>query len=119
MISRLGLPYVVLLVVGLGGLAACSRDTQSQPQSQGESQPGQRGRGGRGGQSEAVAVKTVPVQRISIQRQVDLSGTLASLDQVRVSSEVAGVISSVNAELGEEVRAGEILVQLDTRELEF
>jgi RND family efflux transporter MFP subunit len=60
-----------------------------------------------------------PIQRISIQRMVDLSGSLVSPDQVRVSSEVAGVVSSVNAELGQEVQAGHVLIQLDTRELQF
>jgi RND family efflux transporter MFP subunit len=50
---------------------------------------------------------------------VDLSGTLASPDQVRVSSEANGVIERVNAELGQEVQAGQVLIQLDTRELEL
>src|SRR6185369_10706231 len=45
--------------------------------------------------------------------------TLVSPDQVRISSEVSGVVSSVTVELGQEVRAGQILVQLDTRELEL
>jgi RND family efflux transporter MFP subunit len=50
---------------------------------------------------------------------VDLSGTLVSPDQVRVSGEVSGIVASVAAELGQEVRAGQVLVQLDTRELEL
>src|SRR5262245_28813199 len=101
--------------IALLAVSACHKDTSSSA-AQAEGQRGQRGRGGKG---ELLAVKAVPVERISIQRQVDLSGTLASLDQVRVSGEVAGVVASVNADLGQEVRAGEILVQLDTRELEF
>ena len=40
------------------------------------------------------------VQRISIQRQVDLAGSLISPDQARVSSEVAGVVRKVLVELG-------------------
>src|SRR5688572_14051160 len=102
-------------------LQACSGTGQSQQsQNQGGAQGGrgQGGRGGRGNQQE-VAIKMTPVQRISIQRMVDLSGSLVSPDQVRVSSEVGGIISTVNADLGQEVRAGDILIQLDTRELQF
>src|SRR4029078_13442049 len=63
--------------------------------------------GGRAGQ--IVAPDTTPVQRISVQREVDLSGTLLSPDQARVSSEVAGIIRDVPVQLGTEVRAGELL----------
>src|ERR1051325_3606057 len=102
-------------------LPACSGSSQ---QAEANGQTGQRGgngqRGGRGGRGggggQVVNVRAVKVPRISIQRQVDLSGTLVAIDQVRVSSEVAGVIKSVNVELGQEVKPGQILVQLDTRD---
>ncbi len=57
------------------------------------------------------------MQRISIQRQVDLSGTLLSPDQAKVSSEVAGVVIDVPVQLGTEVRPGDVLVHLEPREL--
>lgn len=104
-------------------LVASCTDSGQQKQGQSQNGEGQRGSGGRGGRGrgggEAVAVKTTTVQRISIQRTIDLSGSLASPDQVRVSSEVAGVISTIGADLGEEVQAGQILIQLDTRELQL
>jgi RND family efflux transporter MFP subunit len=50
---------------------------------------------------------------------VDLSGSLVSPDQVRVSGEVGGIIATLNADLGQEVQAGQVLVQLDTRELQL
>jgi RND family efflux transporter MFP subunit len=75
------------------------------------------GRGGRGGQ--AVATDTTTVQRISVQREVDLSGTLLSPDQARISSEVAGIILDVPVQLGTEVRRGDVLVRLDPRELQL
>jgi RND family efflux transporter MFP subunit len=107
--------YLLLLAV-----ASCS-NTEQQKQTQNKNAEGQRGgRGGRGrGAGEAVAVKTTTVQRIAIQRMVDLSGSLVSPDQVRVSSEVSGIISSINADLGEEVQSGQVLLQLDTRELQL
>ena len=110
-------PLLVLLL----GFSSCDGGAKD-PQKQGQNQNGgQRGGGGRGGRGngDPVPVKTTGVQRISIQRMVDLSGSLVSPDQVRVSSEVSGTVASVNAELGEEVRAGEILIQLDTRELQL
>src|SRR5437762_3689046 len=77
------------------------------------------GRSGRGARGQAVAVQTVPVQRIAIQRQVDLSGTLLSPDQAKISSEVAGIIREVRVQLGTEVKAGDVLVKLEPRELQF
>jgi RND family efflux transporter MFP subunit len=74
---------------------------------------------GRPGQTQAVVVKTAPLQRITIQRQVDVSGTLISPDQAKVSSEVAGVVREVRVELGREVQPGEVLVRLEPRELEI
>jgi multidrug efflux pump subunit AcrA (membrane-fusion protein) len=78
---------------------------------------GRGGRGGRGG--AAVAVQTTTLQRISIQRQVDLQGTLLSPDQARVSSEVAGIVRDVPVQLGSEVRAGDVLVRIEPRELQL
>jgi len=106
------LPVLAFLIV----LQACSGGGDPQQKNQGGGQRGQRGGRGRG---EAVQIKSTTPQRIAIQRIVDLSGSLVSPDQVRVSSEVDGIVASVNAELGQEVRAGEILIQLDTRELEL
>jgi RND family efflux transporter MFP subunit len=75
------------------------------------------GRGGRGGGGQPVHVDTAPLQHISVERRVDLSGTLVSPDQARVSSEVAGIIMSVPVQLGSEVRVGDVLVNLEPREL--
>ncbi len=66
-----------------------------------------------------VSIHTTPVMRISIPRQVTLSGTLISPDQAKVSSEVPGIIRKVAIELGQEVTVGQPLVYLDPRELEL
>ncbi len=63
------------------------------------------GRGGRGG--PAVDVRATTVQRMSIQRMVDLAGTLMSPDQARVSAEAAGVVRAVLVEIGREVKVGD------------
>jgi RND family efflux transporter MFP subunit len=70
-------------------------------------------------QHSAIAVETTRPQRITLQRQVDLSGTLMSPDQAKVSSEVAGIIRDVPVQLGTEVRVGDVLVRIEPRELEL
>jgi len=75
-------------------------------------------RGGRGGAGHgSVAVDTAKIQRVSLERAVDVAGTLMSPDQAKVSSEVAGKVTDVLIEIGQEVSAGQPLVQLDTVEL--
>ena len=71
------------------------------------------------GRSSAVAISTASVQHISIQRTVDLAGTLISPDQAKVSAEAAGVVQSVTVRLGDEVVRGQELVRLAPRELEL
>jgi RND family efflux transporter MFP subunit len=78
---------------------------------------GRGGRGGRGG--AAVQTDTATLQRISVQREVDLAGTLLSPDMAKVSSEVAGIVRNVPVELGTEVRTGDVLVRLEPRELQL
>jgi len=102
---------LVLSLIAATCLTACNTTSGEAPGS------GGRGRGGRGG--AAISIDTTTLQRISIQRQVDLSGTLLSPDQARVSSEVGGIILDVPVQLGSEVRPRDILVRLDTRELQL
>ncbi len=105
---------LVLLGVALAVVtAACNRT----PSGQGAAGAG--GRGGRGGRGATIAVQTTNVQRISIQRQVDLAGTLLSPDQARISSEVAGRVQQVPVQLGTEVRAGDLLVRIEPQELQL
>lgn len=106
--STIRVGVLALLILALN---ACSQ--------QGASKGGQGGgnRGGQGGAQRNVNVQTAPVQRISIDRSVDLSGTLVSPDQARVSGEVAGVVRDVLVEIGQEVKVGQELVRLDTTEL--
>src|SRR3954454_7101028 len=106
--------FVMVLALSLIA-AGCENATSGQTASGG----GAGGRGGRGRGGQTVATETVTVQRMAVQREVDLSGTLLSSDQARVSSEVAGIIRDVPVQLGTEVRAGDMLVRLEPRELQL
>ena len=89
-------------------------------QTNGQGANGGAGRGGRGGRGGvAVAIQTTHVQRMSVQREVELSGTLLSPVMAKISSEVAGVIREVRVQLGTEVRAGDVLVRLEPTELKL
>src|SRR5438094_9546080 len=96
--SVYSLGIIALLAFSLAG---CTQQGASKGGGNNGARGGGRGnRGGGGG--PAVNVRTAPVQRISIQRSVELSGTLVSPDQARVSSEVAGIVRDVLIEIGQE-----------------
>jgi len=111
-VASLGL--VLVLGVSCGGGANNGKEGMS-----GGMGAGKAGRRGGPGMLTEVPVQTTKVQRITIQRQVDLAGSLISPDQAKVSSEVAGVVRKVLVELGQEVGVGQIVVKLDPRELEL
>lgn len=95
----------LIFCTGLGLLAgACSQGAKPDPQ-RAAARP------------QAVKIRVVGVDRVSLQRRVDLVGTLLSPDQAKVSSEVAGVVRQVLVELGQEVKPNQILVRLEPREL--
>ena len=98
----------------LGALPPLVKTPTGKPRAGGQ---GRGGRGGRGG--AAVATQTTHVQRMSVQREVELSGTLLSPDMAKISSEVAGIVREVRVQLGTEVRAGDVLVRLEPRELKL
>lgn len=77
------------------------------------------GRGGRGGGGAPVNVTQTTVQRMSVQRRVDLAGTLLSPDQAKVGAEAAGRITRTFVEIGSEVKQGDPLIKLDSVELEL
>jgi RND family efflux transporter MFP subunit len=99
--SRVFVPFA--LTIGVACLsAACSSPTAGQ---------------GRRGGGQSVEIQTTSTKRITVQRQVDLAGTLLSPNQAKVSAEAAGVVRSVLVEIGREVRAGDPLVKIEPREL--
>ena len=64
-----------------------------------------------------IAVEAVQVRPESVLRTVDLVGTLEGQREVTVSSEVAGRVLGIHADLGDHVTRGQALVDLDAREL--
>src|SRR5436190_5428693 len=67
----------------------------------------------------AKAIDTEPVKRESINRTVNVSGTLAAENDVTVSSQAEGVVSRILADLGDRVGSGQVLVELDREKLQY
>lgn len=73
----------------------------------------------RGAESAAKAVQVEAVRQDSVRRAVDVVGTLAAVDAVTLSSEADGKVSRIMADLGDRVKAGQTLVQLDSEKQRY
>ncbi len=86
------------------GLSACSKNNAAQAR----------------GREDAPRVVTVEaVRRETINRNVEIVGTLAAEDEVSVSSEAEGRVSRVHADLGDKVKAGQVLIELDAEKQQY
>ena len=73
----------------------------------------------RSSDGDAKPVAVTPVQKDSVRRSVDVVGTLAAVDQVTVSSETDGKVRRILADLGDRVRAGQVLIELDSERQQY
>jgi multidrug efflux pump subunit AcrA (membrane-fusion protein) len=97
--------YRVALAAALfAGAAACSKSETAQARS-------------REGTPKAVRVEAV--RQESVRRAVDVVGTLAPVDQVTISSEADGKVSRILADLGDRVKAGQVLIQIDNEKQQY
>jgi RND family efflux transporter MFP subunit len=94
--SLSGPVLVTVLSAGLTS-AACSRSQSAQAKA--------------GDTPKPVSVEAVRDEQVH--RAVEVVGTLAAQEEVTVSSQAEGAVSRIAADLGDRVRAGEVLVELD------
>jgi HlyD family secretion protein len=66
----------------------------------------------------ALAIQTAPVTRRSIVLDATASGAIEPINIVEVKSKSSGQIVRMTVETGSEVKAGELLVQLETRDVQ-
>jgi len=97
-------PLVLAIALG-GALAGCSSASTGAETS--------------GRETAAKAVQTEAVRREDVKRTVSISGTLAAENEVTVSSQAEGVVSRILADLGDRVRTGQVLVELDREKLQY
>ncbi len=100
---RLSAPLAIVAALVLTG-AGCSKSQTAQARS-----------------SEAAprSVTVAAVQKQSIRRAIDVVGTLAAVDQVTISSEADGKVRTILADLGDQVKAGQVLIQLDSEKQQY
>jgi multidrug efflux pump subunit AcrA (membrane-fusion protein) len=67
----------------------------------------------------SLSVETVKAEVRELQRSVEAVGTLDPNEEVVVSNQVEGTVDKLFVDLGDAVRAGQVIAQLDTRELEL
>lgn len=68
---------------------------------------------------EPRRVDVAIVRSADLRRDIELVGTLAADEEVTVAAEVDGRVVRILADLGDAVRAGQPLVQLDPQKLQF
>jgi HlyD family secretion protein len=99
-------PCKAATVLFLSGLAAsaCARGESAQA---------------RGRDDAAKAVKVESVAEETVTRSVEVVGTLAAVDEVTVSSEADGIVSKILHDLGDRVRSGDVMVELDREKAQY
>ena len=69
----------------------------------------------RRGDPPAIPVTVAPVQQRTVPFEISAPGSVEPLRAVAVTAQVSGVVTSVRFREGDEVRQGEVLVQIDSR----
>lgn len=72
---------------------------------------------GGAGPAEGASYRTAPAETGDMTIEVTATGTLQPLTQVDISSELSGVVRSVEVDENQAVKAGDVLAELDTTRL--
>ena len=100
---RRQLPFFVLVVLLAAATAACSKDDTAA-----DAAP-----------TGAMAVSVVQARSQQIQRSVLVSGPVSAWEEMQLGVEVSGLrVTALNVDVGQQVRKGELLLQLDHRSLD-
>jgi RND family efflux transporter MFP subunit len=72
-----------------------------------------------GREPAAKLVKTEAVRQEALHRTVEVVGTLAAEAEVTISSQAEGIVRRVLADLGDPVKSGQTLVEIDREKLQY
>ena len=101
---------------------SCTKPAGGEPASNGAANTGRAGAGrtgGRGGPSDRpTPVEIELVKRGSVSRNSVIAGMLEPIRSVGVNAQLSGILLSLKAEEGHRVRQGDVLAEIDARELE-
>jgi len=68
--------------------------------------------------AEAVTVEVTSPERQDIHREISLPGTLKPLEETVLFAKVSGFLSKINVDIGDRVKAGDLIAVLDIPEME-
>ncbi|MCL2646605.1 MAG: efflux RND transporter periplasmic adaptor subunit [Phycisphaerales bacterium] len=98
---------VTILMIGTGLLlTACGKDAQTVPTTQASSPP-------------SVPVKVRVAESRGLQRTVRVVGNLAGLETATLSNRVTGTVEKVYVDVGDRVKPGATLLQIDPTRFQF
>jgi RND family efflux transporter MFP subunit len=63
------------------------------------------------------SVKTVPAETVPIKKEVTVSGTVVARQTTVISAQVSGYLADLRVSPGDHVKAGQVLLRIDTKEL--
>lgn len=111
------------IALGTGSFAiSCTKPAGGEPASGTAANPGRSGTGRAGGRAGAsdrpTPVEIELVKRGSVSRTSVIAGMLEPIRSVGVNAQLSGILLSLKAEEGHRVRQGEVLAEIDARELE-
>ena len=66
-----------------------------------------------GSKAQTIAVTVAPVEARDVQRRVEIVGSIEPDEEVTVYAQVSGYVEKILADLGDRVKAGQPLLQLD------
>ncbi|HEV7388898.1 MAG TPA: biotin/lipoyl-binding protein, partial [Gemmatimonadaceae bacterium] len=66
----------------------------------------------------ALAIETAPVERRSIVLSVQANGTVEPVNIIEVKSKASGTITRMPVDIGSNVKTGDLLVQIDPRDVQ-
>ena len=107
---------VLGLTLALVTASGCSRDKSGEPAAAPTGAPAASGAAASAPEPVTVTVETVAVERV--ERTVDFVGTLRADAEAEVATEVDGRLLTIEADLGDQVKEGQVLASLDSATLD-
>ena len=112
--------FVALAVMIVGAITLHNRNNSANAAQSSSGRGGGRRGGGMmpGGPGAATPVQVQTVALGNLSKTIGLTGNISALQDVQLSSKISGRVLSAGPLEGETVHAGQVIVQLDTTDLE-
>jgi multidrug efflux pump subunit AcrA (membrane-fusion protein) len=98
---------IIFLMLALAFVPSCSR-TDGENTNDAHAAP-----------PDSIVIQAARIEQRDLDRFVEAVGTLDPYEEVTVSNQVEGIVQKVFVDLGDAVRVGQLMAQIDTRELEL